>query len=386
MQGPQVKLCQSRTGTSASRSTTATGFTMPEPPPEPQAPDQQPAGQQPAGQPSRDQPSSGQILRLYAASDFRVRLGAQAGAEIGAAAGARPGDIYRLAPEARPQTLALPADPDGRMPMHAPRDRIAPLARHMLMTPEGERVDLIVLDSSDPDRRLLLPVTPIAARIDYTLLASFAEAEIPAGHAEPLCPGFATGTRIALADGSQRPVEALHPGDRILTRDHGAQPLRHVLHSHQRALGPLAPVVIPRGALGNTGDLLIGPGQRLFLYRRDALRIGTAPDLLIEARTLIDGLRVRPRIGGYVAYHLLILDRHEILYAEGIPTESLRMTEATPDRMPPPLAQALRDLMEGSPQLRHRPHTGTQTDAALIDRLGRGTIVRSPLPDDDTLF
>lgn len=65
---------------------------------------------------------------------------------------------------------------------------------------------------------------------------------------------FVAGTLIETADGP-RPVEALQPGDLVLTRDHGLQPLVWVGQSQIDAARldscpNLRPIVIEPGALG----------------------------------------------------------------------------------------------------------------------------------------
>ena len=66
-------------------------------------------------------------------------------------------------------------------------------------------------------------------------------------------------TRITMATGAQVPVEDLRPGDRILTRDDGPQPLRWIGQRTTRASGLFAPVLIRAGTLNNARDLVVAP-------------------------------------------------------------------------------------------------------------------------------
>jgi len=55
---------------------------------------------------------------------------------------------------------------------------------------------------------------------------------------------FGRGTRITMSDGSQRPVEHVRAGDRVLTRDKGMQEVRWVGTRTVQGAGEFAPVVI----------------------------------------------------------------------------------------------------------------------------------------------
>lgn len=64
----------------------------------------------------------------------------------------------------------------------------------------------------------------------------------------------------------------------------------------------------------------------------------TTSELLVQAQHLVDGETVFIREGGFVDYFSLVFDRHEIVYAEGIPAESLMVSEAVINRLPPELS------------------------------------------------
>jgi hypothetical protein len=135
-----------------------------------------------------------------------------------------------------------------------------------------------------------------------------------------------------------------------------------------RAAGTVAPVVVGPGAMGNAGDLTLGPHQRLFLYRRDRRPGQATAEVLVQARDLVDGGAIRRREGGFVDYLCLLFDAHEVIYAEGVPTESLLVTPATLDRLPVALAE---DLRARFPGLSHRPHFGTDATRPAAAAPGR---------------
>ena len=73
----------------------------------------------------------------------------------------------------------------------------------------------------------------------------------------------------------------------------------------------------------------------------------------MQARHLVDGTRVQQREGGFVTYHALVFEDHQIIYAEGVPVESMLVSRATVARLPDDFAQ---DLSARFPHLNQRAH------------------------------
>ena len=178
---------------------------------------------------------------------------------------------------------------------------------------------------------------------------------------------------ITLPSGLQRPIDKLKTGEKVLTRDHGGQEIRWIGKATMRARGAFAPVVISAGTLGNLGDLAVSPHHRVFVYQQGDDRLGDTAALFIQAKHLIDGNRVTRREGGFVDYYFLIFDRHEVIYAEGIPSESLMINDATISNLPPEIARAVDAHLPG---LRHAPHFGTEIGAELLDEKARRRLFR----------
>ena len=179
---------------------------------------------------------------------------------------------------------------------------------------------------------------------------------------------------ITLGDGSQRPIEALLPGDRVLTRDHGPQELRWIGHVTLRAVGAYAPVVIPAGVMGNEADLIVSQHHRMFLYQRQRADGVSKSEILLQAKHLVDDDRIYLREGGFVDYFSLVFDAHEIIYAEGIPAESLLVSEATVSRLPPDLAEKVKQRFPG---LSQNQHFGIEAGPHDLVALGLDTVRRS---------
>jgi len=319
-----------------------------------------------------------QVVHVYEADLIWVTSGANQGDGLDLAALCQPGDVYQLERDAKSLRLLISADPDigqricAGSEVGAPGERIALMARHVMITPEGDTVDILLIRHEEAQRLYALPLSPIAPRVEYTLL----EATDDPGDvrlSDLVCIAFTTGTLITMAGGAQRPIETLAVGDRVLTRDSGPQPLRLIAKATLRALGSFAPVVISAGTLGNESDLVVAPHHRVFLYRRGEKRLGDTAEILVQAKHLIDGEHVWRREGGYVDYYALVFDHHEIVYAEGVPVESLQVSEATLNLMPEELTAEIRARL---PDLNHTPHFGTEAGREMLDRVGREALFR----------
>ena len=153
---------------------------------------------------------------------------------------------------------------------------------------------------------------------------------------------FAGGTLIATSRG-QVPVDDLRPGDLVQTVSGESRPL---LWSMVRRLGPvelarnpnLRPVRISAGSLGSglpKRDLLVSRQHRMLLRSQIVNRMTGQHSALVSALHLtnLDGIAIDHSVQR-VDYHHLLFDRHEILFAEGAPSESLHLGQQTIKTMP----------------------------------------------------
>ncbi len=134
-------------------------------------------------------------------------------------------------------------------------------------------------------------------------------------------PCFVAGTMIQTPGGPVA-VETLTPGDLVMTRDEGAQPLRWIGERRVPAKGNFAPIFIARNTFGTHGDLFVSPLHRVLI--RDALAellFGEA-EVLVAARDLVNDRSVRQIEGGLVDYVHILFDRHQVVFSEGLETES----------------------------------------------------------------
>ncbi|MEZ5715357.1 MAG: Hint domain-containing protein, partial [Paracoccaceae bacterium] len=138
---------------------------------------------------------------------------------------------------------------------------------------------------------------------------------------------FTAGTRIATATGP-REVEDLKPGDLVVTRDRGLQPLRWIGSRTVPARGSLAPVRFEAGVLGNDRPLLVSPQHRMLIGGHRAALLFGEGEVLASAKHLENGGSIARAPGDTVTYVHILFDRHEIVYAEGAPSESFFPGEA----------------------------------------------------------
>ncbi len=325
-----------------------------------------------------DLPAPGHACQLFAAEDIYVTQGVNVGDGLSLPGEVETGDIYALDPAARPLRLVLSRPAPGAEATVAegsslgrPGDAVRMLARHTLMSEGGDKVDLLMLAVGD--RLFALPLSPVSTSADYTLIASDATPS-DTRLADLMSVSFARGTLITLATGRQAAVETLKPGDLVLTRDHGAQPLRLVPRATLRAHGAFAPVVIAAGTLGNSGDLIVSQHHRMFLYQRKRIPGLPTSELLVQAKHLVDDENVYVREGGMVDWFSLVFDRHEIIYAEGIPAESLMVNDATVSRLPPEIAAEVAARFPGLAQVQH---FGTEAGRQFLETVGPAALFQT---------
>lgn len=129
---------------------------------------------------------------------------------------------------------------------------------------------------------------------------------------------FTSGTAIRTPRGDVL-IDDLRVGDLVTTLDNGPQRIawigkRHVAHSELRQNDRLHPVLIKKGVLGAERDLLVS--------RQHGMLLGQ--DHLARAAHLakaMPGIRVA-KGKREVTYIHLMFDAHQIVFAEGIPSES----------------------------------------------------------------
>ncbi len=325
-------------------------------------------------------------LPVYRAAQFPVTNGANLGDGLSHAEELQLEDSYALAPGAAPARLAVMASgKTGQQGLFTiapesgigrPGATVALDSCLTLMTRRSEVIEMLVLVEVDEAGHIAeiygLPLAPLEPRTDYLLVGIDREAA-QTRLAQLACVSFTRGTHITMATGEQRPIEALEVGDRVLTRDDGPQQIRWIGHNTQRATGEFAPIVITAGTLHNTGDLVVSPDHRLFIYQRsDQLGAGRS-ELLVKARHLVNGDTIFVQQGGFVDYFQLLFDTHQIIFAEGIAAETLLADQRTHAALPRDLAEKLLARAESG---REASHLDFEVSRKLLDRPDAAEILR----------
>ncbi len=281
-----------------------------------------------------------QNLQVFPAEAFCVSHGVNRRDPLGIARDLEHEDIYELAENTARRRLAIATHEEtGALVIAAGSEtgRVgASLFLDSLITfmgPHGSTDEALILVETEAQtgaiaQIYLHPLSLLEAKVGYTLITVD-----PAGArtklAESACVSFTRGTHITMADGRQVLIEDLRPGDKVLSRDSGPQELRWIGEQTLRATGPFAPIIIAPGALNNSGELTVSPNHRLFIYQRvDTIGAGQK-EVMIKARHLLNGVSVIQAEGGFVDYFQLLFDKHEIIYAEGIASESLFVDTTT---------------------------------------------------------
>ena len=222
-----------------------------------------------------------------------------------------------------------------------------------------EALILVEVEDGSVANTYLLPLAAINPGEDYRLVGVDRHAATQR-FAEVAFVSFTRGTHITMASGEQRKIEEFKVGDKVLTRDDGPQEVRWIGQTTLRAVGEFAPVVIRKGALHNENDLIVSPDHRIFVYQRqDKLGAGRS-EVLVKVRHLINGDTVYQQDGGFVDYFQLLFDEHQIIYAEGIASESLLIDPRTRAALPDELRKA------GSNTHAHRQHLDYEVKESLL--------------------
>lgn len=148
---------------------------------------------------------------------------------------------------------------------------------------------------------------------------------------------FVAGTLIDTPDGPRR-VEDLRPGDLVSTLDDLPQRVRWVgrrtvTRDEARRDPRLWPVTISAGAFGPDQpgrDLAVSRQHRILRTGWTCEMLFAEPEILVPAHKLVNDQTVRlSRPADDVIYVHFLCDRHEIVLAEGLATESFYPSQQT---------------------------------------------------------
>ncbi|MEM8556088.1 MAG: Hint domain-containing protein [Pseudomonadota bacterium] len=142
---------------------------------------------------------------------------------------------------------------------------------------------------------------------------------------ENVLPCYTPGTRILTSQG-WRPVETIKAGEWVQTADNGYQQIiwvgaHRVSAEMLRAAPHLRPIWLAPNAIGNTIPILVSP-QHCFVARHGK----TGGEAFVRAKQLsvvLSGSANCATTKQGLTYIHLLTERHEVIFAEGVPSETL---------------------------------------------------------------
>lgn len=158
-----------------------------------------------------------------------------------------------------------------------------------------------------------------------------------------------------------RRVEMLNPGDMVVCRHNGLQPVRMiwtwtVTAAEMRQHPELAPIRLKPRAVGPmmpNRDLRIASGHRVLIpgYRIAGAEDQAACLMRVDGVALASDAAYSDRSAEEVTYYNLVFDRHEVITAEGLPIETFRPSPKALNLLDIGAQQRLKDLF---PELNRR--------------------------------
>lgn len=195
----------------------------------------------------------------------------------------------------------------------------------------GDDYDTLDLTGAGPLSVIYDNGTTENGRVDFRDNSGNVTGSVRFSGIERIVPCFTPGTMIATVHGLVR-VEQLEIGDQVFTRDHGVQDIRWIGQKTVSAAtieeaSFLAPIRIRKGALGNDlpdRDMHLSPNHRVLVSAPDLEMMFGQAEVLVAAKHLTRMKGVTSVDPKDVTYIHLMFDRHEIIWSDGIWSESFQ--------------------------------------------------------------
>ena len=210
---------------------------------------------------------------------------------------------------------------------------------HFVVTDGRNSYTVTVIETGPNSQPLLMFLNTLPPRntslwIVHQSVTGRAARPVDASQGGVIC--FTPGTRISTPDGV-KPIEELHEGDKIMTRDSGPQEImwigrRRMTGARMFVMPELRPIRFRPGALGierPDQELLVSPEHRMLIRGSVARSLFNTPEVLVPARDLVNGstisvdLKVRE-----VEYIHMLLPHHQVIWANGVEAESFHPASA----------------------------------------------------------
>lgn len=222
---------------------------------------------------------------------------------------------------------------------------------------------LTIIPVPDSGARLVMMLgdMPPAHRDLWVVRTSIDRARVAAGGREGggvIC--FTPGTRIATPEGPKL-IQALRPGDLVLTKDDGPQQVlwmghRRMTGARLYAMPHLRPIRFRAGALGldlPEPDLIVSPAHRMLVKGSASQALFGTSEVLVRAEDLINDASIMvDHALREVTYVHILLERHNVVFANGIETESFHPSNTALEMIDPDQRE---DLLQVVPGIERRP-------------------------------
>ena len=172
---------------------------------------------------------------------------------------------------------------------------------------------------------------------------------------------FTPDTRIATPDGVQQ-IRNLRSGDMILTRDNGPQEVlwtghRRMSGARLYAMPHLRPIRFKANSMGlyrPDEDLLVSPQHRMLVKGAASQALFNTSEVLVAAEDLVNDATIAvDHVLREVTYVHILLERHNIVWANGLETESFHPSNTALDTVDPVQREGLLNIL---PEIADNPH------------------------------
>ncbi|MDN5787379.1 Hint domain-containing protein [Pseudorhodobacter sp.] len=166
---------------------------------------------------------------------------------------------------------------------------------------------------------------------------------------------FTPGTMVRTVAGTAQ-IETLRPGDLVQTKDNGAQEViwaghRRMTGARLYAMPHLRPIRFAAGALGQgrpDADLLVSPQHRMLVKGAGTRALFNTAEVLVAAEDLINDRSITVDLTlTEVTYVHILLARHQVIWANGLETESFHPSNTALETIEPSQRHSLLALLPG---------------------------------------
>ncbi|WP_341365875.1 Hint domain-containing protein [Yoonia sp. BS5-3] len=143
---------------------------------------------------------------------------------------------------------------------------------------------------------------------------------------------FVAGTPITTSKGAI-PIEDLSVGDLVLTMDNGFKPIRWIKSQTVSGMGRFAPYKITAGQFRACADTYLSPAHRVLLKNWRAELFFGASEVLVPVNSLANHMGITRAPRAEVIYVHMMFDQHEIVFSNGVASESFLPGDSGLDAM-----------------------------------------------------